>query len=108
MGDARAAGRVLAIAEEERELVCAGRTDELAELHDRRAAAMAELPQQLSEEARGALSHALALQRQIGVALRDALATTGTELGQVAQGRTAARGYAPPDLDPRRVLDRTA
>lgn len=108
MDDGTAAARaVLALAEEERELLHSGRSDELDGLHERRSEAMAQLPSVLSEEARGALTHALALQRQIGVALRDALAATGAELGQVARGRTAARGYAPAELDPRRTLDRS-
>ncbi|HEY8583884.1 MAG TPA: hypothetical protein VIL49_13085 [Capillimicrobium sp.] len=109
MADGTAAARlVLALAEEERELVHAGRAEDLDDLHARRQAAMAELPPVLSEEARSALTHALALQRQIGVALRDALAQIGTELGQVGRGRTAAQGYAPADVDISRSLDRTA
>jgi hypothetical protein len=103
-----AALRVLALAEEEHALVRDDRVDELDGLHVRRAAAMAALPESLSEEARGALRHALALQRQITETLREALALTGGELNQVARGRTAARGYAPAGLDPRRTLDRTA
>lgn len=108
MSDVEVARRIVALAEEERELVHAGRAEDLGHLHDRRAAAMAELPERLSDEARTALRHALALQQQISVALRDALAATGAELGRVAHGRTAARGYAPAGVDPRRTLDRTA
>lgn len=102
------ARRIVALAQEERELVHAGRAEDLEHLHQRRHAAMAELPEHLSEEALSALRHALALQQQISTSLRDALATTGAELGRVAHGRSAARGYAPAGIDPRRTLDRTA
>jgi NTP pyrophosphatase (non-canonical NTP hydrolase) len=107
-GGAGVARRILALAEEERELVHAGRAEDLEHLHARRQAAMAELPEELSDEALSALRHALALQRQITDALRDALAATGAELGRVSHGRAAARGYAPAGLDARRTLDRTA
>jgi hypothetical protein len=106
-GSSDPARRVLALAEEERQLVGEGRVEELDELHARREVAMGQLPEILSEEARGTLTHALALQRQIGVALRDALAVTGGELGRVTHGRTAARGYTPA-MDARRTLDQTA
>lgn len=107
-GGSAVAQEILSLAQEERELVHSGRAEDLDALHERRAAAMAQLPADLSEPARGALSHALALQEQISVALRDALGEIGAELGQVARGRTAARGYAPAGLDPRRTLDRSA
>ena len=105
---AAAARHVLALAEEERELVHAGRAEDLEDLHARREAAMAALPPVLSEEARAALTHALALQRQISIALRDGLAQTGAELGQVGRGRSAAQGYTPAGMDVSRSLDRTA
>lgn len=106
-GGADAAQRVLALAEEEHALVHAGRVEDLADLHERRTAAMAKLPGGLSDEARDALRHALALQRQIDQALRQAMAATGRELAGVRARRTAARGYAPAGLE-RRRLDRTA
>ena len=107
-GGTAVAQEILALAHEEHELIHSGRAEDLDALHERRAAAMKRLPAELSEPARGALSHALALQQQISAALRDALAEVGAELGQVARGRTAARGYAPAGLDPRRTLDRSA
>lgn len=102
------AAEILALAEEERQLVHEGRADDLPALHDRRDAAMARLPAELSPDARAALAHALALQRQITTSLAAALTATRTELGQIAHGRTAARGYTPAGLDPRRTLDRVA
>jgi hypothetical protein len=104
----RVAGRLLELAEVEHRLVLDGRADELDELHAQRASAMAELPAELSEPARATLRHALALQRQVSVALGQALGRAGRELGQVRHGRTAAAGYAPAGVDPRRVLDRSA
>jgi hypothetical protein len=104
----RVAALVLALAEEEHELVRAGRDDELAELDARRVAAVADLPDELSEQARATLRHALGVQHQVTAALRDGLAAVGAELGVVRHGRSAAAGYAPAGLDPRRVLDRTA
>lgn len=104
----KAAETLVALAELERQLVHEGRLDELEALHERRAAAMARLPDELPDEARAALTHALAVQRQVSDALREALAGTRAELGQVVHGRTAARGYAPAGLDPRRTLDRVA
>lgn len=104
----RVAARVLALAEEEHQLVLGGRADELEELHERRVVAMAELSPELSEQARATLRHALGVQRQVTITLERALAVAGHELGQVRHGRTAAAGYAPAGLDPRRVLDRTA
>lgn len=98
----------MAIAELELELVTAGRGDELEEVQDRRDAAIAQLPEQLSAPAQDALRLALGLQRQAAVALAVALAEHGRELATVGRGRTAARGYTPAGLDPRRVLDRTA
>lgn len=103
-----AARRVLALAEEEHQLLREARYDELDAVHARREAAMAQLPATLSHEARGAVTHALALQRQITESLRDALVLTAGELGRVTHGRTAARGYTPPPLDARRTLDQTA
>jgi hypothetical protein len=107
-GGALTARRVLALAEEEHALVHADRAEELAGLHERRSEAMAQLPEALGEDAREALRHALALQRQITVALRDGLAVKAGELGVLGHRRTAARGYAPAGLGPRRALDRTA
>lgn len=102
------AARVLALAEEEHQLVLGGRADELAELDERRAAAMSELPAELSEPAAATLRHALGVQRQVTIALGEGLAEAGRELGRVRHGQTAAAGYAPAGVDPRRVLDRRA
>lgn len=106
-GGARAARAVAEIAREEHELVDAGRVDDLDELHDRRTAAMAQLPAELSDEARASLREALELQASISEALQIAVALTGAELGRVAQGRTAMRGYAPAGMEPVRALDRS-
>jgi hypothetical protein len=99
---------LLAVAELELELVTAGRGDELAEVHDRRDAAIAQLPAELPAAEQDTLRLALGIQRQAAVALAGALAEHGRELAAVGRGRTAARGYTPAGLDPRRVLDRTA
>ena len=103
-----AAERILALAEEEHRLLHEGRVDELDALHERREAAMRELPETLPAPARDALTHALALQRQVPATLGQGLAATAAELGRLGHGRTAARGYAPAGLDPRRTLDRVA
>jgi hypothetical protein len=104
----RVAALVLALAEEEHELVLAGREDELADLDARRRAALEQLPAELSEPARTTLRHALGVQHQVTAALRDGLDRVGGELALARRGRSAAVGYAPAGVDPRRVLDRTA
>lgn len=104
----RVAAELLALAELELELVTAGRATDLADLHDRRDAALAQLPGELAPGTRDTLRLALGVQRQAAVTLAGALAEGGRELASLDRGRTAARGYTPAGLDPRRVLDRTA
>jgi hypothetical protein len=104
----RLAAELRELAEREHEFVVAGRVDELDELQTRRDVVLAELPDQLSEPARDTLRHALAVQERVSVALREAMDATARELATTVRGRTAANGYAPAGLDPRRVLDRTA
>lgn len=104
----RVAAELLQLAALELELVGAGRGHELADLHDRRDAAIARLPEELPGDTVATLRLALGVQRQAAVALAGALAEHGRELNAVDRGRTAARGYTPAGLDPRRVLDRTA
>ncbi|WP_259313398.1 hypothetical protein [Capillimicrobium parvum] len=104
----RVAAELLHLAELELELVTAGRGDELSDVHDRRDAAIAQLPDELAAPAQATLRLALGIQREAAVALAAALADHGREVAAAARGRTAARGYTPAGLDRRRVLDRTA
>jgi len=107
-GAGAVAAELLELAELELALVTAGRGDDLADVHDRRDAAAARLPEELPADALATLRLALGVQRQAVVALAAALDDRGRELAAVDRGRTAARGYVPAGRDPRRVLDRTA
>jgi hypothetical protein len=86
--------RLIALAEEELGLLAAGRVDELADLHDRRDATLAALPARLDDTDREALGQARALQEQITVLLRKAVAQAAADLARLDRGQTAVRGYA--------------
>ncbi len=107
-GGEAVAARVLALADEELALVHAGDAERLAELRERRDAAMAQLPADLSPTAVELLQRALARQREVEEALRHAMGVVRGELGLTARGRRLARGYAPALGGSRRTLDRTA
>ena len=83
-----------ALAEEELGLLAAGRTGDLAELQERRAAALAALPQQLSAAERDALGQVYLLQEQVAALLEQAMTATAAELNRLHRGQTALRGYA--------------
>jgi hypothetical protein len=88
------AHNLIALAEEELGLLAAGRVDELADLHDRRDAALAALPAQLGEADRATLAHARMLQEQVTVLLQKAVAQAAADLARLDRGQTAIRGYA--------------
>jgi hypothetical protein len=92
------------LAERERELVTAGRWDELPELHARRAELVATMPALPPAEARAALRRAQELQAEVLDVLRRAIGDTAAELSHLRRAREAARGYAPARGD-RRTLD---
>jgi hypothetical protein len=83
------------LADEELGLVATQRFDELADLHRRRAAALAELPPgPPAPEDRPLLQHALAVQMQVTAAVQRARDEASAELQRLSRGRQAARGYA--------------
>ena len=87
--------RVLAaLAEEELDLVTAGRIGRLPDLHERRARALAALPAQLSTPEREALTRVHALLEQAAALLQLALSETSAQLGRIDRGSAALRGYA--------------
>ncbi|HEY3020442.1 MAG TPA: hypothetical protein VGJ32_09630 [Solirubrobacteraceae bacterium] len=88
------ARRLVALAEEELDLLAAGRVDALAELQERRDAALAALPAELSAADRGVLARAHQLQVQVAALLERALSETAAELGRLDRGHAALRGYA--------------
>ncbi len=105
---AAVAGELVALAREELDLIENGRHDALAELDERRAAALERLPARLSPAACSALEQAIELQREVAAALTLGLARLRDEIGRVNHGRIAMAGYAPAGLDARPVLDRSA
>jgi hypothetical protein len=88
------AQELVALAEEELALLAAGRVDALAELQERRDAALAALPADLPAADRGALVRAHELQVQVAALLERALSQTAADLARLDRGQTALRGYA--------------
>jgi hypothetical protein len=101
-GDPRARGGAVhdavldlaALVEEELDLVAAGRIAVLPELHERRALALAALPEQLSAPEREALVRVHQLQEQVTSLLQLAVTETAAQLGRLQRGSTALKGYA--------------
>jgi hypothetical protein len=85
---------LVALADEELDLVASGRIEALAELHERRAVALAALPAQLSAPERDALLRVHQLQEQVTALLQLAVSETAAQLGRIERGSTALRGYA--------------
>jgi len=105
---AQTARTLLALAREELALVEGGRHEELEALDARRQQALAQLPAQLSPDARALLTETVEVQREVATALSVGLAGLREEMGRVSHGRTAMAGYTPAGLDARPVLDQTA
>lgn len=107
-GGADTARRLLALAREELALIDDGRHEALAEIDERRAALVAQLPARPSPAARALLAEVVDAQRQVAAALQLGLARLRDELSRVSYGRTAMAGYVPAGLDARPVLDQSA
>jgi hypothetical protein len=90
-----AAIRLAALAEEEHRLVTEGHWDDLAALHERREALMAELgpPRPLSAADRAALERAVGIQGLVTVALRRGTAELVGQVRDVGLGRRAVQAY---------------
>jgi len=88
------AQQLVALAEEELALLAAGRVDALAELQERRDAALAALPADLAPSDRSVVARAHQLQVQVAALLERALAETAADLGRLDRGHAAVRGYA--------------
>ncbi len=88
------AERLVALAQEELGLLAAGRVDELAELQDRRDAALDALPAELSDTDRATLDQARLLQEQVTALLDKAVAQAASDLARLDRGQSAVRGYA--------------
>jgi hypothetical protein len=93
------------IAGRELELIASGAVDELPELHARRDALVAGLPDIPPAAARPALERAAQLQSLVDSLLEERLHETSAELRHLTQGRTAMRGYAP-SVEPLKLVDR--
>jgi hypothetical protein len=87
--------QLLALAERERDLVQAGRAEELEEVMAARAAVVAELPVRPPREAAELLARALAVQEETCTRLEHDLGSVRAELGRLGRGRGAVRGYTP-------------
>jgi len=85
---------VAALAEEELDLVAAGRIEALAELHARRQVALDALPERLSPTERATLVRAHQLQEQVAGLLALAVSETAAQLGRLERGSAALKGYA--------------
>jgi hypothetical protein len=106
--DVATARTLLALAQEELQIVRDGDPQALAGLHRRRDDAMASLPSTLSSAARELLEEAVRVQEEIADLLTHSLGVVRGELGLVARGRTLARGYTPVRAPARALLDRSA
>lgn len=87
--------RLVELAERERDLIAAGRYDELAELDDERGDVVDALPALPPPEAGPALERAAALQEENTRSLAAALVETRHGLLDLRRGRRTARSYAP-------------
>lgn len=85
---------LVALAERERDLVAAGRFDELGALDAERTALVASMPRQVPAHARSALERAAELQLETTRALRAGIAERRSDLHALGRGREAARAYA--------------
>jgi hypothetical protein len=88
--------RLVTLAERERDLIAAGRYDELPALDSERGELVEALPALPPAEAGPALQQAAALQEENTRALAAALIETRHGLLDVNRGRQTARSYAPP------------
>lgn len=86
------------LAEQELELVGAGRFEELAELDHVRAGLIEALPSQAPAGARESLERCALLERRVNIELLRAREALMQELSAVARGQRAASGYKPPNL----------
>jgi hypothetical protein len=84
---------VVALVQEELDLVVTGRFDQLEELDRRRQAAMAGLPAIDPPGAAPILAHALELQQQVTDALTVARAGARSALDRLTAGRATVEGY---------------
>jgi hypothetical protein len=82
------------LAREELALVTDGRYDELAALHARREAILAQLPASAPADALEHVREAARLQGLVTVALREARDATGAELARLRHTRRGVQGYA--------------
>jgi Trp operon repressor len=83
-----------ALAEEELDLVAAGRIEALPELHERRQVALDALPAHLSPSERETLIHVHQMQEQVASLLQLAVNETAAQLGRIERGSAALKGYA--------------
>jgi hypothetical protein len=84
---------VVAIVQEELDLVITGRFDALVELDERRSAAMALLPAVDPPQAAPLLARAMELQQQVTDALVVARAGARNAMDRLHAGRTTVEGY---------------
>jgi hypothetical protein len=87
--------RLVELAERERDLIAAGRFDELPALDDERSRIVSDLPDAPPPAAGPALQRAAALQEESTRAIASALLETRHALLDLGRGRRTARSYAP-------------
>ncbi len=87
--------RLVELAERERDLIAAGRYDEIPALDDERNRIVADLPAVPPPEAGPALERAAVLQEESTRAIASALLETRHALLDLGRGRRTARSYAP-------------
>jgi hypothetical protein len=86
---------IAALAEEELDLVAAGRIEALPELHERRQVALDALrAHPVSPTERETLLRAHEMQEQVAALLQLAVNETAAQLGRIERGSAALRGYA--------------
>jgi hypothetical protein len=87
--------RLVELAERERDLIAAGRFDDLPALDDERNRIVADLPATPPPAAGPALQRAAALQEESTRSIASALLETRHALLDLGRGRRTARSYAP-------------
>lgn len=100
--------QIAELAHAELAFVEAGDLDAVPDLHARRAALIAGLPERAPAAASAALERAATAQCRTTALLTAAHADVATELHHLSRGRRAARSYAPAAAPTAPMLDRPA
>lgn len=93
--------RLVELADTEHRLAAQGAAEDLAEVQDELAVAIAELPQVLDADQRARLTETFALRHRTIELLRSARDEAAAEVAKLDHGRSAMRGYTPAGMDVR-------